>query len=87
MTDEQRQEIMRRMNEGMCAMSDAQMAVRAAEQADGMRNAWPDGIDYAKGQADMTNFWREATDATPIAQLPPKPPPTLWARFKRWIRA
>lgn len=50
MTDEQRQEIMRRMNEGMCAMSDAQMAVRAAEQADGMRNAWPDGIDYAKGQ-------------------------------------
>jgi hypothetical protein len=87
MTDEQRQEIMRRMNEGMCAMSDAQMAVRAAEQADGMRNAWPDGIDHAKGQAAMTNFWRDATDAMPIAQLPPKPRPTLWKRFRRWIRA
>lgn len=87
MTDEQRQEIMRRMNEDMCAMSDAQMAVRAAEQADGMRNAWPDGVDHARGQAAMPNFWHEATDAMPMAQLPPKPRPTLWARFKRWLRA
>lgn len=87
MTDEQRQEIMRRQADGMRAMSNEEMARRQLETADGARNAWPAGIDHMRGQADMTNFCREATDAMPIAQLPPKPRPTLWARFKRWIRA
>lgn len=86
MTDEQRQEIMRRQAEGMRAMSKEDMDARANAQSDGMRNAWP-SADYARGQADMNNFWREVADAMPIAQLPPKPRPTLWARFKRWIRA
>ena len=81
MTEEQRQEIMRRMNDGMRAMSDAQMAERAVEQADGMRNAWPDGIDHAAVQAAMTNFWRDAADSMQIAQFPPKPRKTLWARI------
>jgi len=27
------------------------------------RNAWPAGIDHMRGQAAMTNFWCEATDA------------------------
>ena len=87
MTDDQRQEIMRRYNEGMCSMSGAQMAIRAAEQAEGMQNVWPDGVDRMRGQAAMNNFWREAADAMPIAQLPPKPRQTLWARFMRWLRA
>lgn len=86
MTDEQRQEIMRRQAEGVRAMSKEEMARRQLETADGARNAWP-SADYARGQASMNNFWREAADAMTIAQLPPKPQPTLWARFKRWIRA
>ena len=87
MTDEQRQEIMRRQSEGMRAMSKEEMARRQLEEADGMRNAWPDGVDRMRGQAAMNNFWREAADAMPIAQLPPKPRPTMWARFMRWLRA
>lgn len=60
---------------------------RQLEPADGARNAWPAGLDHMRVQADRTNFWREATDDMPIAQLPPKPRPTLLARFKRWMRA
>ena len=84
MDEQQRQKILQRYNDGMCAMSDAQMMARAAAQEGGMRNAWPDGIDHARGQAAMTNFWREAVDAMPIVQLPPKPRPTLWQRIKSW---
>lgn len=87
MTDEQRREVMRRQAESMRAMSDEQMAARAAAQEGSMRNAGPDGPDYARHQAAMTNFWRGAVDAMPIAQLPPKPRLTLWTRFKRWLRA
>jgi hypothetical protein len=87
MTDEQRQEIMRRQAEGMRAMSNEEMARRQLEEADSARNAWPDGIDYARGQQAMNNFWRDAAEAMPIAQRTPKPRPTLWARFMRWIRA
>ena len=87
MTNEQRQEIMRRMNEGMCQMNDAQMAIRAAEQADGMRNAYPGSIDSVMlAQASM-NFWRQEDQFVPAAPVPPARQPTMWARFKRWIRA
>ena len=84
MTDEQRQEIMRRQAEGMRAVSKEEMARLQFEAADGMRNAWPAGVDHARAQAYGTNVWREATDAAPIA---PKPQPTLLARFKHWILA
>ena len=59
MTDEQRQEIMRRMNEGMCAMSDAQMVARAAEQADGIRQRGP----LTSGEQEaVRNFWGGTAD-------------------------
>lgn len=87
MTDEQRQETMRRQAEGMRAMSEEEMSRRQLEAGDGARNAWPAGIDHMRRQDDMMNFWREATDAMPIAQLPLKPRRTLWARFKHWILA
>jgi hypothetical protein len=84
MTDEQRQEIMRRYNEGMCAMSDAQMAIRAAEQAEGMRQRGP----LTSGeQESMRNFWgAHADEQNNIIQDAP-PVPTLFERFKRWILA
>lgn len=84
MSDEERQEIMRRQDEGMRAMSKEAMARRQLEAANSARNAWPAGVDYMRGQAAMNNFWREANDSMPIAQLLPKPSPTLWARFKAW---
>jgi hypothetical protein len=62
MTDEQRQEFMRRMNEGMRSMSDAEMEMRAAEQYEGMRNAWTNSAML--GQASM-NFWRQEGPFTP----------------------
>jgi len=84
MTDEQRQEFMRRMNEGMRAMSEEQMAARAAEQAYGMRNAWPDGVDNVRlAQASM-NFWRQEGPLKPVTI---QTPPTLWERLKRWLRS
>ena len=86
MTDEQLQEIMRRQALAMSAMSKEDMDARAIAQSDGMRNAWS-SADYARGQAGMNNFLRDVIGTMPIAQQPPKPRPTLWARFKRWIRA
>lgn len=83
MIDKQQQEIMRLQAESMRAMSEDEIARRQLDAADGARNSCPSGIDHMRWQADMTNFWREAMDAMP--QLPPKPRPTLWARFKRWI--
>lgn len=83
MNDEQRQEIMRRYNEGMCAMSDAQMSIRAAEQAEGMRQRGP----LTSGEQEaMQNFWGGTADAQ-NNMIPDPPPPTLWARVKSWIRA
>ena len=86
MTDEKRQEIMRHQAEGMRAMSNEEIARRQLEAAAGALNAWP-RADYARGQADISNCLREVTDAMPITQYPPKPRPTLWVRFKRWVRA
>ena len=79
MTDEQKQEIMRRYNQGMCAMSDAQMAVRAAEQAEGMRNAASD----PKDADNLRNFWPH--DA--LADIgPANMPPLTWRqRLTQWL--
>ena len=87
MTDEQRQELMRRQAEGMRAVSSEEMARRQQDAAAGAYNVGVSRDSYAGAQTAMNNFWREAADAMPIAQLPPKPRPTLWARFKRWLRA
>ena len=86
MTDEQRQEIMRRMNEGMRAMSDAQMAVHAAEQAYGMRNAYPDLTQQQLAQASQ-NWWAQCLGEVPVEPIRMPERPTLWARFKSWLRA
>jgi hypothetical protein len=86
MTDERRQEYIRRYNEGMRNMTAAQASIYAAEQADCMRNAYPDRIDSTMlAQASM-NFWRQDGPlATGPIQIPPHP--TMWARIKRWLLA
>lgn len=79
MNDEQRQAIMRRYNEGLCGMSDAQMAIRAAEQVAGMRQRGP----LTNGEQDaMRNFW--AITAAEEQQCAPVRKPTLLQRFKAW---
>ena len=83
MTDEQRQEIMRRQADGMRAMSQQEMEARAIQQREGMQNA----AFRSNGQQDaMRNFWGR-TDDPGACFIPDTPPPTLWARFKRLIRA
>lgn len=84
MTDEQRQEIMRRQAEGMSAMSQEAMEARARQQWVGMQNA---ALSRTPSQEDaMRNFWGGTADER-NAFIPDPPPPTLLARFKRWIRA
>lgn len=80
MTDDQRQEIMRLQYERMQNMSKEELALRQFKQ-EAARKAWCANADYARGQADMSNFWHNVADA------PPKPRQTLWARLKRWILA
>lgn len=83
MTDEQKQEIMRRQAEGMRAMSKEEMARRQLEAADGARQRGP----LTRGEQEaMRNCWGATSDAQNNF-IPDPPPPTLWARFKRWIRA
>ena len=83
MTDEQRQEIMRRQADGMRAMNNEEMARRQLEAAEGMR---PRGPATAGEQEAMRNFWGATADEQNNI-IPDPPPPTLWARFKRWSRA
>ena len=63
MTNKQRDALMRRRAAGMRVISNEEIARRQREAAAGARNAWPAGIDHMRGQAAMTNFWCEATDA------------------------
>ena len=85
MTDEQRQEIVRRQAEGMRAMSKDEMARRQLEAADGARQRGP--LTAGEQQA-MNNAWPAGVEAVPMPlEDAVPPPPTLWARFKRWIRA
>ena len=85
MTDEQRQEIMRRQNEGMRAMIDEEMAKRQLEAVDGMRQRGPlTSHEIASAQ----NFWPPGVEAVPMPIEEATPaPPTLWERFKRRFRA
>jgi hypothetical protein len=83
MTDEQRQEIMRRQAEGMRAMSNEEMARRQLEAAQGARNAYPELTSWQLAQASQ-NFWRQEGSFTPV---PIQMPQTRWERFKRWLRA
>lgn len=86
MTDEQRQEIMRRMNEGMRAMSNEEMARRQLEAADGMRNSYPDLTSHQLAQASQ-NWWAQCRGEVPVEPIQAPAPPTLWARIKRWMMA
>ena len=84
MTDEKRQEIMRRQAELMRAMSEEEMARHQLEAADGARNAYPELTSWQIAQSSQ-NFWRKEGQFEP---RPIQPPPlTLWERFMRWIRA
>jgi len=78
MDEATKQAIMRRYNEGMCAMTDAQMAVRAAEQAAGMRNIAQ--MQQNSGD-DLRNMWASMDDIAP-AQLPPL---TRRQRITQWL--
>jgi hypothetical protein len=79
MDEQQRQEILRRYNEGMCAMSDAQMMERAAAQEGGMRQRGP--MTDAEQQG-LRNFYGGTADEH--NNFIPTPPPTLWQRFQAW---
>ena len=83
MTDEQRQEIMRRQAEGMRAVSKEAMARMQLDAQEGMRQRGP----LTSGEQEaMRNFWGGTADAQ--NNFVPNPPvPTLWVRFKRWMRA
>lgn len=83
MTDEQRQEIMRRQAEGMRAMSKEEMARRQLEAANGARQRGP----LTSGEQEaMRNFGGGTADEN-NAFIPDAPMPTLFERFKRWVRS
>jgi hypothetical protein len=86
MTDEERQEMMRRQAEDMCAMSNEEMARRQREAADGMGNAYPDLMTRQLAQASE-NWWAQCRGEVPVEPIRLPRRPTLWARFKRWLRA
>jgi hypothetical protein len=85
MTDEQRQEIMRRQAEGMRAMSDAEMVIRAAEQAHGARNSWPDLTPEQLAQASQ-NWWAQCRGELPVEPVRTPDRRTLWSRVDWWFR-
>lgn len=65
---------LRRMQEGMRAMTDAEIAEKQRREAPGMMAA-----DAMHGAAGMQNFW-----CTNEAYWIPEPPkPTFWQRLKR----
>lgn len=81
MTSEKQQEIMRRQNEAMQAMSQMDMTRRQLENAGSMQNAYP----LTSGQQEaMRNAWGGREDETQ-AQAPSPRAPTLWERFKRLL--
>jgi hypothetical protein len=82
MTDEQRQEIMRRMNEGMCAMSKEELARR---QPEGARNAWPELTPERIAQASQ-NWWAQCRGELPVEPVRTPERRTLWSRIKLWFR-
>lgn len=85
MTDEQRQEIMRRQAEFMRAMSKEEMAKRQMASAEGMRQQ---GHLTSLEIASAQNFWPAGVEAVPMPLQYATPPPlTLWARFKRGLGA
>ena len=74
--------------DGARAMSAEELKRRAEQQGDGMRNAWPES-EYSRlaAQQNMNSWMRNAVDALPIVQLPPKPKRTRWQRLLDWLRA
>lgn len=82
MADEQRQEIMRRMNEGMRAMSKEEMARR---QLEGARNAYPEITSWQLAQASQ-NWWAQCRGELPVEPVRTPERRTLWSRIKLWFR-
>lgn len=74
--------------DGARAMSAEELKRLAEQQADGMRNAWP-ACEHNRlaAQQNMNAWKRDALDAMPIAQFPPKPKRTRWQRLMAWIKA
>lgn len=74
MDDKTRAEYLRRMYDGMRAMTDAEIAEKQRREAPGMMAA-----DPMRGAAGMQNFWR--TDESHWIPEPPKQ--TFWQRLNR----
>ena len=85
MTDEQRQEIMRRQADGMRAMSNEEMARRQLEAARGARNAWSDLTPEQLAQASQ-NWWAQCRGELPVEPVRTPERRTLWSRIKLWFR-
>lgn len=83
MTNERRQEIIRRQAGGMRAMSNEEMSKRQREAAQG---AYQRGPLTTGEQEAMRNFWGGPANEQNNF-VPNTPTPTLWVRFKRWIQA
>ncbi len=70
--------------DGARAMSADELRRRAEQQADGMRNTFPDGMDSRRLAEASLNFWQQQG---PFIWEPPAPAPqpTMWQRLKRWL--
>ena len=80
MDDATREAIIQRHNEGMSNVSRAELEALAIEQWRGMQNVNTNLDVYARGQADMTNFWRNCADNMLTA---PPAEPGFFARVCR----
>lgn len=77
MNDKERLEYIRRMQEAMRPMTEAEIAEMQRKNDPLMRNA----ADQMRGQAGMQNFW--TADANEANRIPAPTRPTLWQRLKR----
>ena len=93
MDEKTRMDCLRRMQEGMRAMTDAEIAEKQKREAPGMMAA-----DHMRGAAGMQNFWRFDEDrsggpridlgryaGTYGGTIEAEPTRTMWQRLKRWF--
>ena len=75
MNERQRMEYLRRMQEGMRQMTEAEIAEKQHREAPLMMNA----PNQMRGAAGMQNLWA----LEPAHWIPEPPKPTFWQRVKR----
>jgi hypothetical protein len=81
--DAKREKIMRLQANGMRAMSREELARRQLEAASCARQRGP--LNSGEQEA-ARNFWGATADAQNNI-IPDTPQPSLWSRFKHWIKA